>query len=642
MAQGAADWYVRKPLILAVLGTSLTAGRLSGNLWWMRLMENARAQPEAVGPIILQNFGKGSQQSPYGVATAPLIADFNPTHVLSEGFAINDCTSLPTIISRPDHMANMQAIHDILKAKNPAVDITWQTMNGVSAAGASLRPDLQLYYDDEVTKAAAMGDRMLNHYYGLPTPPAPVGGWPKPLPDYLTDSGDGLHPIWDGALEVYFWPGMIYWLRCRMAEWWGLPIPNPPDPPPVPDANYLVIGGGAGGGAYVGAGGGAGGRKRGGTNLTNLMGPVLVGYGGLNGSGSGASSFGFQGFDSAIGSTLTFRAYGGGYGAGYAISSGTGPGGNGGSGGGSYGPGVTPGGGVPGQGNAGGLGQNPNSMSGDGGGAGGPGVGGALGTGGPGVLADWPGVGTLYICGGGPGVAYPNNVQAYPNGGGPTKYGGGGRGGDEAANAAFTSEPGGVGRVVVWYSGAARAVGGTVSSFGGFTLHTFDIADMPVAMTADNAPAGNVSSASSVFSATYAAYKAFNRADRPPTGKYWASVNPSAFPVWVKRRWTGAPKRWLGYAVKVWTANGPGGIGGDFSGYAPKDWKVQGSNDDVNWTDLDVRAGQSGWTMDEVRVFEMNTAKGNYEYYRMLISASNGQPYVCVADLVFLPGLEPI
>lgn len=197
-------------------------------------MENARALPEAVGPVILQNYGKGSQQSTYGVAQAPFMADMNPTHILSEGFAINDSAELPTRISRPDHLANMAAMRAIWKAKNPDVDITWQTMNGVSAAGAALRPDLQLYYDDEIAYAAGQGDTMLDHYYGLPTPPAVAGGWPKPLPPYMTDNGDGLHPIWEGSLELYFWPGLTYWLRCKMAAHWGLPIPNPPEPPPLP------------------------------------------------------------------------------------------------------------------------------------------------------------------------------------------------------------------------------------------------------------------------------------------------------------------------------------------------------------------------------------------------------------------------
>lgn len=640
MSQGASDWYLRKPFILAVLGTSLSAGRLSGNLWWMRLTEAARAQPEAVGPIVMQNFGKGSQQSTYGVATAPDIALFNPTHVLTEGFAINDCAALPTVISRPDHMANMQTIHDTLKAKNPAVDITWQTMNGVSSAGAALRPALQDYYDDEVTKAAAMGDRMLNHYYGLPTPPAPVGGWPKPLPDYLTDSGDGLHPIWPDALEIYFWPGMIYWLRVRMAEYWGLPIPNPPSPPSPPDAQYLVAAGGGGGGVYVAAGGGAGGRKRGSAFLTNLMGPVLVGFGGAKGTGSSSNSRGNRGFDSAlgIGGTGPLQAIGGGGGAGYAISAGTGNGEDGGSGGGSYGP-STPGNGIPGQGNAGGLGQNPNGMAGGGGGVGAVGQGGASGQGGVGLLADWPDAPALtYICGGGPGAQYTLPPQSYPVGGGPANYGGGGRGGDEAASGAYTGEPGGAGTVRVWYAGAVRAIGGTVTTSGGQTIHAFTLADMPVNMTADNAPAGNVTSASTVAaSGNYPAWRAFDylRGYNNDFRGWFTSVGNTTG--WLQRRWTGAPKRWLGYAVRGWAGTFNSG-----AVYAPRDWKIQGSPDGINWTDLDVQAGQTGWADGEVRVFKMNTLIGSYEYYRMLVTANNGGSQLGVDCLVFLPGLEPL
>lgn len=641
---GVADLFVKKPFVLAVLGTSLTAGRLSGNLWWQRFYEQLRCAPEAVGPVVMRNFGQGSQTSVYGVATAPDIAAYNPTHILSEGFAINDSAFG---ISRPDHLANMQTMHDIWKTRNPAVDITWQTMNGVSTAGMPLRPDLPLYYDDEITKAAAMGDRMLDNYYGAQSPPGVVGGWPKPLPEYMTDNNDGLHPIWDGALEIYLWPNVYFWARLRMAEYWGLAPPDPPPPPPVPDAEFLVAAGGGGGGAYVGAGGGAGGRRRAGANVTNLLGPVLVGFGGAPGVGSGPDSKGYAGFPSVlgIGGGGPVWAYGGGFGAGYAIAAGAGPGGPGGSGGGSYGPSPSaPGAGTPGQGNDGGLGLNPNSMSGGGGGAAGVGGTGASGgAGGPGVLADWPGApGGLYICGGGPGVAYPKPPQAYPNGGGPTNYGGGGRAGDEASSGSYTSHAGGPGRVVVWYPGAARAVGGTVTTFGGFTIHTFDVADQSVSMTADNAPAGNVSSVSSAFDGNYPAWKAFSYSTpegNGGAGKAWASGNGSSLPAWLKRRWTGAPKRWLGYALKGWNFAQQNA---DLSSYIPKDWKIQGSNDDVNWTDLDVRAGETAWASDEVRVYKMNTAVGSFEYYRMLVTAANGQTRCYLTTLVYLPGLEPI
>lgn len=646
MTQGAANWYVKPPLILAVLGTSLSAGRLSGNLWWQRLMENARAQPEAVGPIVLQNFGQGSQQSTYGVTRAPDIAAFNPTHILSEGFAINDCAALPSVISRPDHLANMAAMRAIWKAKNPAVDITWQTMNGVSAAGAALRPDLQLYYDDEVTFAATNGDRMIDHYYGLPTPPAPAGGWPKPLPEYLCTDGDGLHPLWEGSLEVYFWPAMIYWLRCRMAEHWGLPIPNPPEPPPLPDADYLMAAGGGGGGAYVGAGGGGGGRRRAGAFLSNLLGPVLVGFGGPKGAGSGPTSKGYAGHDTFLGSLV---ARGGGFGAGYSISSGTGPGGDGGSGGGSYGPGVSPGAGTPGQGNAGGLGLNPNSRAGGGGGAGAAGGDGASGgVGGVGVLADWPGVPALtYICGGGGGAQFTAGTPAYPNGGGPTNYGGGGRGGDEAGGTS-TCDNGGDGGAWVWYPGAARATGGTITSFGGFTVHQFTRADMaPTVRMAANVSGGFTVSASSEFSGTYAAFKATNGLGGfwdGTTDNCWASVSGGAMPQWWKIQLP-ASKAFKAYRI----------MGRNYAPSAtqvpkqgPKSWIVEGSPDNVAWTLCDTRNNEPVFGSEESRLYTMNGpgAGTAFLYYRITVSAiqDNAASPLLVTFAAFdlCPVLEPI
>lgn len=649
MSQGASDWYLRKPFILAVLGSSLSAGRLSGNLWWQRLMENARAVPEAVGPVVLQNFGKGSQTSVYGVATAPDIAAFNPTHILSEGFAINDSAFG---ISRPDHTANMLTMHNIWKAKNPAVDITWQTMNGVSTAGMPLRPALPDYYADEVVNAAAMGDRMLDNYAGAQSPPGVVGGWPKPLPDYLTDNSDGLHPIWDGALELYLWPNVIFWLRLRMAEWWGLPPPNPPNPPPVPDADFLLVAGGGGGGAAVGAGAGAGGKRRAAANLSSLYGPVMIGFGGREGVNTlSPSSRGMPGNDSSFAGATSGLLWtkGGGEGAGYAISAGLGSGGPGGSGGGSYGPAPSaPGAGIPGQGNDGGQGQNPNGMSGGGGGASAPGNGGASGLGGAGVLADWPGAPALtYVSGGGPGVSYPNPVQAYPNGGGPTNYGGGGRGGDEAGNAAYTAQPGGAGGAWVWYSGAARAIGGTVTTFGGATVHQFTRANCePQLKLTSNATSGYVASSNTDANSDHVAFRAFNgyganRLNTETDDNAWVS--------------SGAPPNWLKLQVPVAKAFKAYRLQArDFAlsptviaAQMPKDWIVEGSNNNVAWTLLDTRAAQPAWTTQENRAYTMNGpgAGTAFLYFRITVSANQGNDgsnRTAIAAFDMIPLLEPL
>jgi hypothetical protein len=45
-------------------------------------------------------------------------------------------------------------------------------------------------------------------------------GWPKPLDPALTDSNDGLHPIWTGAVDTYLYPYVLAWARARMAEHW--------------------------------------------------------------------------------------------------------------------------------------------------------------------------------------------------------------------------------------------------------------------------------------------------------------------------------------------------------------------------------------------------------------------------------------
>lgn len=658
MAQGAADWYIKKPFILAVLGTSLSAGRLSGNLWWQRLMVNARAQPEAVGPVVLQNFGKGSQQSTYGVTMAPDIAAMNPTHILSEGFAINDCAALPSVISRPDHLANMAAMRAIWKAKNPAVDITWQTMNGVSAAGAALRPDLQLYYDDEIAYAAGQGDTMLDHYYGLPSPPAIAGGWPKPLPEYMTDNNDGLHPIWDGSLELYFWPGLTYWLRVKMALHWGLAIPNPPNPPPIPDASYLIAAGGAGGGGhYGGGGGGAGGRRRGITNLTNLYGPVLVGFGGVAGLDS-PGTLGGDGGDSILG-VLTSRGGGGGGITNYGATNNNGR--DGGSGGGSAGTNGgptqgTPGAGEFGQGFAGGQGAPPggNGSGGAGGGAAGVGQGPPPNNttsmqGGAGVAVDVPGVAGLTICAGGPAGCYNVARQAYLPGAGPTSYGGGGFGSYSATATIGRGDPGGDGVIWAWYPGAARAVGGTVTTFGGFTIHQFTRADCaPHVKLTSNASSGYTIVTSTAYNATYDGWKAMNGVGailqaNTSDDNAWVTSNGAAFPHTFRVQLPVA-KAFKAYRIQArdFVLDPP-----NVAMQCLKDWVLEGANNPAGpWTVCDTRVGAPAWTTKESRVYDMNgPGRGTvFLYYRLTITALQGNNLnrVGVAAFDLLPALDPL
>jgi hypothetical protein len=221
------SWQVRRPFTLVTYGTSLTTGRLSSQ-WAERLQQTLYGLPEAVGPIIIYNMGKGSQTSVWGAANAYLAADLKPTHILSEGFAINDSAVVGgnPQVSQADHLLNMASMRATWRAANPGVDITWQTMSSVSTAAAG-RPNLADYYADEMTYAAAQGDTRIDNYLGAGGAyPGPSGGWPKPLSDSLTDNNDGLHPIWAGGTDTYLFPNVRWWARTKMAAFWGLPAPT--------------------------------------------------------------------------------------------------------------------------------------------------------------------------------------------------------------------------------------------------------------------------------------------------------------------------------------------------------------------------------------------------------------------------------
>jgi hypothetical protein len=247
----------------------------------------------------------------------------------------------------------------------------------------------------------------------------------------------------------------------------------------VPSYNidYLVV---AGGGASDQGGGGAGGYSTGTISVTGGTSyTITVGAGGTV---SGGTSNGGNGNNSSIASVSTSTGGGGGAWSTNTPGSGGSGGGAGQTGSGTYAGGT----GTAGQGNNGGSngGFNvPNYPGGGGGGAGAVGgnatSGSVAGVGGAGRT--WFN-GTTYAGGGGGG----NNVNAAggaggSGGGGQGGFGtaqggasagtantGGGGGGDGGAGFA-----GGSGIVIIRYSGGTVGTGGTITSAGGFTYHTF-------------------------------------------------------------------------------------------------------------------------------------------------------------------------
>jgi len=258
--------------------------------------------------------------------------------------------------------------------------------------------------------------------------------------------------------------------------------------------SYLIAAGGGGGCTQHGGGGGAGGLLTG--TVTLIPGTtytVTVGAGGAGvPSASAQGQVGTQGASSSLTGLTT--AIGGGGGAGYNAGGGVsgGSGGSGGGGGTSESSAGAGGSGTSGQGNAGGQGQgNANPYKGGGGGGagsvGGNGTGSPLvaGVGGDGLASSITGTSTYYSGGGG-GGSYGGASQTGAGGlggggtggwqttinptAGTTNTGGGGGG---AGSSAVTGGSGGSGIVIIRYLGPQRASGGTITSSGGYTIHTF-------------------------------------------------------------------------------------------------------------------------------------------------------------------------
>lgn len=63
----------------------------------------------------------------------------------------------------------------------------------------------------------------------------------------------------------------------------------------------------------------------------------------------------------------------------------------------------------------------------------------------------------------------------------------------------------------------------------------------------------------------------------------------------------------------------------DVPGRDPKDWTLAGSNDGVNWTTIDTRTGETFAARLQKKTYLINNNMTAYSYYRLTITANNGQ-----------------
>jgi hypothetical protein len=273
--------------------------------------------------------------------------------------------------------------------------------------------------------------------------------------------------------------GLNYSTQCTR---FGLPQQSPA----TRFIRTLVVGGGGGGGVYQGTGGGGGGAVvEAYTTINTGRNRVIIGLGGNADTDGNPTGSGYINRSSSFSDIF---AWGGGIGvSAYGQPGNQQVGGWGGSGGG----GPTGGLALPINGVYYGY-NGGNSSGGGGGGAGGPGSGSYPG---PGIGSDISGILTYY---GGGGAGGSNTPIAGGIGGGggntayrfilglPTQAGGfnfgmtgsantGGGGGaafpDGRNNSAVSA--GGSGIVIMRYQGAPQALGGTITTTGGNTVHTF-------------------------------------------------------------------------------------------------------------------------------------------------------------------------
>lgn len=231
-------------------------------------------------------------------------------------------------------------------------------------------------------------------------------------------------------------------------------------------ADYLVVaGGGGGGGHYYAGGGGAGGYQAVTSTLsTGTNYGITVGAGGTHVLASGADRYGWQGFDSRFGQTLSIGGGGGQPSLGavqnpYTGGSGGGGGGDGADNGLNSGVGAL---GISGQGNSGGRGfSRPGAGAGGGGGgagAAGSNAGANNGNGGAGGAGlQWSGDGNYYAGGGGGGCR-----GAYAPG-----AGGIGGGANGVANEGSPSPQPSAGSVNTGGGGGGAGWTGGIGGFGG-------------------------------------------------------------------------------------------------------------------------------------------------------------------------------
>lgn len=127
------------------------------------------------------------------------------------------------------------------------------------------------------------------------------------------------------------------------------------------------------------------------------------------------------------------------------------------------------------------------------------------------------------------------------------------------------------------------------------------------AMTSDIVPSG-IASASSNSTTAFQAFDGDSDFSNTDSTGGWRSTT-GGIPAWLQYKFPSAAVA-DHYSITVWKS----------SYSTPKDFKLQGSQDGSNWTDLDTRTGIN-WFSGETKAFQFTNTTA-YIYYRLSISAT--------------------
>jgi hypothetical protein len=152
-----------------------------------------------------------------------------------------------------------------------------------------------------------------------------------------------------------------------------------------------------------------------------------------------------------------------------------------------------------------------------------------------------------------------------------------------------------------------------------------------IAMSNNTTPSPLVASASSEYNAARGAWAAFDKVCGS-VDYGWSSV-------------IGIGAEWLkldlgaGNAISILKYKLIEGRSDFTAVYGPKDFTLQGSNDDAAWTTLDTRTGIT-WLdypgSTQVKEFPLAARSAAWRYFLLNITANGGSPYTVVNEMILV------